>query len=350
MAASAEMHYAMFEAARAGDEDAVSRLVDAGAEMNCADRKGLTPLHLACMHGRAEVASRLLDAGAEVDRVDTHGVTSLHFACVNGHLEVASRLLGAGAVVNRVDTRVGATPLHFACVHGCAEVASRLLGAGAVIDRVDTHGATPMHFACVKGHLEVASRLLDAGAEVDRANTDGFTPLYMACILGHLAIVKLCSAHGASRVFIERVTAEQTAEVGGRADVAAWLARTHDWTTRLHHLELLTEAQARAELRAGADIYAAAHAGGATPALRDALLPLPRRQRVSSRLLRCETIVERAGRRRAQSQRLAGGGVGYLQREGVEMERAAELLGAREGGGVAWVAEDWRPRACHVQP
>ena len=55
------------------------------------------------------------------------------------------------------------------------------------------------------------------------------------------------------------------AALGLAAVNASWLARTREWTTRLHHLELLTEAQARAELRAGADLHAAAHAGGATP-------------------------------------------------------------------------------------
>ena len=60
-------------------------------------------------------------------------------------------------------------------------------------------------------------------------------------------------------------TAEQVAARFGHADVLAWLARTREWTTRLHHLEVLTEAQARAELRAGADVHAAARAGGPTP-------------------------------------------------------------------------------------
>ena len=51
----------MCDAARAGDETAVSRLLDAGAEVDHAWPDGFTPLRIACQHGRAEVVSRLLD-------------------------------------------------------------------------------------------------------------------------------------------------------------------------------------------------------------------------------------------------------------------------------------------------
>ena len=53
----------------------------------------------------------------------------------------------------------------------------------------------------------------------------------------------------------------------GFAAIAEWITRSRGWTTRLHHLELLTEEQVRAELRAGADLHAAAHDGGPTPLL-----------------------------------------------------------------------------------
>ena len=53
------------------------------------------------------------------------------------------------------------------------------------------------------------------------------------------------------------VSAMKVAWEGGHEEIGDWLERTDSWTTRLHHLELLTEAQARAELRAGADLHAA---------------------------------------------------------------------------------------------
>ena len=47
--------------------------------------------------------------------------------------------------------------------------------------------------------------------------------------------------------------------------MAAWLAESRDWTTPLHHLRVVTPARARALLRGGADLRAAARDGAPTP-------------------------------------------------------------------------------------
>ena len=47
--------------------------------------------------------------------------------------------------------------------------------------------------------------------------------------------------------------------------IVAWLTATRLWSTPLHHLTIIDGQRARALLRAGADLHAAAEAGGPTP-------------------------------------------------------------------------------------
>ena len=282
---------ALRAAAHAGDANTVSRLLDASVEVDPAGINSKTALHYACWNGHVEVAARLIEAGAELHRVDGGGRTPLHVACTNGHVEVVARLIEAGAELDRVDdggrtpldvaldndhgevvARLievgaevvcartnGATPLHVAGWSGNVKAASRLLDAGADVGRTDRiFGRTALHLACRRGHVEVAARLIEAGADVNKQDADYEEPIIEAIRNGHLEVVQLLCSHGAKKVFPDIAEyAFRLARVSGHFDIYEWLFRTRSWTARLHHLELLTEAQARAELRAGADLHAA---------------------------------------------------------------------------------------------
>ena len=88
-----------------------------------------------------------------------------------------------------------------------------------------------------------------------------------AACYGHLATVQLLRLHGANRAppNPQNWTAEDTAEHSGHAALLAWLQRTRDFTTPLHHLELLSAARTRELLRAGAALGARARPGAPSP-------------------------------------------------------------------------------------
>ena len=65
-----------------------------------ANKKGGTPLFIACRNGDIEAARLLLKKGAEVDRAEENGFTPLLAACLNGHVDVARLLLDKGAEVD----------------------------------------------------------------------------------------------------------------------------------------------------------------------------------------------------------------------------------------------------------
>ena len=276
----------MDRACEQGDDDVVEQLLSAGAQVNGPSSQGATPLHLASQDGHAAVVARLVEAKALLDKGDQEGDTALHFACGNGHAAVAAQLLQAGASAKKKNRR-GATPLHLAAVFGHATVAKELIAhdadlhatgfmfpdpqsPGTLLNAIPEHPWTPLVAACDLGHTAVASMLLAAGAKVDFNYKRCESAMHRACRNGHLACVKLCSSYLARRdgyfaaYYNEERTAEDAATRHGHTDIAAWLARTRKWSTRLHHLEVLTEAEARAELRAGADLRAS-RAGGPTP-------------------------------------------------------------------------------------
>ena len=61
------------------------------------------------------------------------------------------------------------------------------------------------------------------------------------------------------------MTAERIATLQAQPAVAAWLETSRQWSTPLHHLSIIDGTRARALLRGGADLRAAAAAGGPTP-------------------------------------------------------------------------------------
>ena len=60
----------------------------------------MTALHWAAHHDDAEIAELLLRAGANVQAANRYGVTPLSLACTNGNGALVERLLKAGADPN----------------------------------------------------------------------------------------------------------------------------------------------------------------------------------------------------------------------------------------------------------
>lgn len=92
----------------------VTSLLNWGAQANCQDKRGMTPLHYACGEGSsAELVTLLLDGGANIDQQDDCGMTALHYASSEGYTELVSLLLARGAAVHAdLQNEEGLTSLH----------------------------------------------------------------------------------------------------------------------------------------------------------------------------------------------------------------------------------------------
>ena len=83
------------DAARAGDQPAVRKLIKEHANVNAPANDGSTALLWAAYHSDAEMTKALLAAGASVDAANHYGVTPLLQASRNGDVEVMKALLDA---------------------------------------------------------------------------------------------------------------------------------------------------------------------------------------------------------------------------------------------------------------
>ena len=98
------------------------RLIDGGADLNCVNTDGMTPLILASQTDKLDVvADRLVKKGANLDLVDEGDQSALMTACIFKRGVTAMRLINAGANVKLKDTE-GTTALEYANISNLNDV------------------------------------------------------------------------------------------------------------------------------------------------------------------------------------------------------------------------------------
>jgi uncharacterized protein len=202
---------AAFEAIRAGDVDALGRLLAGDPELatarfidpSCGDERTL--LHVVTdwpghfRNGRGTVGA-LVAAGADVNAPfgGAHAETPLHWAASSDDVAALDALVEAGADVDAPGSVIdGGSPLSDAVAFGQWRAARRLVEHGAranlwqaagvgLVERLDTLLAddpprdeitNAFWCACHGGQRETAQRLLERGADLNWIGHDGLTPL-----------------------------------------------------------------------------------------------------------------------------------------------------------------------------
>eukprot|EP00904_Undaria_pinnatifida_P013533 jgi/Undpi1/930/HiC_scaffold_10.g04394.m1 len=186
-------------AAAFGGTEAVTALLECGADVNCVTEKyGFTPLHIAAKGGSAELVRVMCAAGAKVDAIPSDGLTALCYAVHFGNVSVAAALLVGGAEVDRVDAH-GKTALHWSISSDSSAAAvSTLLNAGADVDRPSGHKLrTALHLAALLGRTEPARVLCAGGAKVDQKDAEGRTALHLAALMDEAGVARVLLERGA---------------------------------------------------------------------------------------------------------------------------------------------------------
>src|SRR5688572_31872969 len=154
-------------AIRSGSVDAVTALVEAGADVNAADPQlGHSVLMLAVRSDNAPIVKLLLTRGAKLDartRVGAKPAVRPPGAGGGSH-GVGIVRSGVPPQGEQLPTPGGMTPLLFAARDGLLPAARVLAEAGADLNRPDPNGITPLLMAITNGHIAVAQFLLDRGA------------------------------------------------------------------------------------------------------------------------------------------------------------------------------------------
>ena len=221
----------LHQAVVAGDGAAVQRLIRSGADVNVANRYGVTPLLLAAQRGRGDLIDALLKAGASVTRAEARlpeGQTLVMHAARAGDISSLKALIAAGSNVNARETRTGTTAAIWAATGNRADAVRVLAEADAdlnVLSKVTSYphtqngvllsgleegysyvgqtvlprgGWSAAMYAAREGAADAARALAESGANLDLADPEGTTALIIAVINGHYDVAAVLVEKGAN--------------------------------------------------------------------------------------------------------------------------------------------------------
>ena len=195
------------------DIDKVRLLLARGADAKVVSQRGRTALFLAARSDRsADIVKLLIATGADVNAADAAKMTVLHSAAWGNDTETVRLVVNAGANVNAVDF-AGFTALIHAASNRNLDAVRLLLAKGADVNARSGDGSfqkvkagsialgyfTPLTAAAPLGSRDLIAALLDAGAKINVADLRGMTPLMLAVANDRqqLDVIRLLLSRGA---------------------------------------------------------------------------------------------------------------------------------------------------------
>uniref|UniRef100_A0A8C1ILP5 Ion transport domain-containing protein n=1 Tax=Cyprinus carpio TaxID=7962 RepID=A0A8C1ILP5_CYPCA len=175
-----------------------------GAEIDCTDCKGLSPLLLASKCCAWKTVAFLLSVGADFRIKDEAGRNFLHFVVLQpkGLKNLPETILQCNAVKEMLSDEdvEGCTPLHYACKLGIHDSVKNMLGLNIFVGQKSREKKSALHFAAEYGRINTCKRLLETLTDSKMLNDwdeKGLTPLHLASRAGHTQVVELLLRSGA---------------------------------------------------------------------------------------------------------------------------------------------------------
>jgi ankyrin repeat protein len=198
-------------AARKGDCEAVSHLLDLGADIDNFKGSYGTPMIAAASNGKLEVVRLLLERGADVKRKDDQGYgtggSAIDGAAADCHETVVRELLDKGAVfthesIHRINHTEHTSLQALSRRANSAALVRLLLENGANVDAVANilrESRRPLQLAVEYGENVTLQVLLEYGADANAKSDDqeGNTALHIAVKVGNPAKLGILLDHGA---------------------------------------------------------------------------------------------------------------------------------------------------------
>jgi ankyrin repeat protein len=205
-------------AARKGDCEAVSHLLDLGADIDYLRGSYGTPMMAAASNGKLEVVRLLFERGADFTKKDDQkygsGGSAIDLAAAQCHETVVRELLDKGAVFTHEMThwvhykrntnlqalaRGGNSASAAALVRLLLENGANVNAAGNRFEYAQ-ESRRPLQLAVEYGEDATLKVLLEYGADVNAksSDSDGNTALHMAVKLGNPAKLGILLDHGAN--------------------------------------------------------------------------------------------------------------------------------------------------------
>jgi ankyrin repeat protein len=185
-------------AANIGDIDQVKQALQDKVPINSPEeRKQTTAVMFAAERGRLDIVELLVANGADINYANRNGLTALHAASYGNHLDVVKFLLEKGADINAIE-RKGKTPLYYAAITDAADTAQFLIANNADVNARGERGWPPIFAAAENNSVNVAKQLIEQGAEINiKTETEHYSPLLSASYYNSVEMVELLLDVGA---------------------------------------------------------------------------------------------------------------------------------------------------------
>lgn len=161
----------------------VEALLKAGADPGALDRNGQTALHLCCEYDQRDCLSLVLSLSSTSTCLEIRnyeGLSPLHLAVLHGCKDLARMLLDAGADINAMDIKSGQSPLMHAVEANNADMVHFLIENGCDVNSQSYSGNTALHGACGRSQVDTVRLLLKSGADSSLKNYHNDTPVMVA--------------------------------------------------------------------------------------------------------------------------------------------------------------------------
>ncbi|MBE6417359.1 MAG: hypothetical protein E7033_02710 [Akkermansiaceae bacterium] len=142
----------------------------------------------AAKDGNQELATLLVQVLPDAPPADEENNTPLHLSAAAGHHEITALLVSAyGQNAINAKNKKEQTALHLAAEKGHAACAEILLNAHAYPNTTDELGYSALHYAAQNGHLACVQLLLKHGADAKKIAFDGKSIADVAAAHAHCA-------------------------------------------------------------------------------------------------------------------------------------------------------------------
>ncbi|XP_078005643.1 ankyrin repeat and SOCS box protein 3 isoform X4 [Phascolarctos cinereus] len=194
------LNYTTVPAVENGHVDVVKLLLRHGADVNGSHSMcGWNALHQAAFQEYTELIKLLLKKGANKECQDDFGITPLFVAAQYGKLESLNVLISSGADVN-CQAMDKATPLFIAAQEGHINCVELLLSKGADPNLYcnEDKWQLPIHAAAQMGHIRILDLLIPITDRICDTGLDKVSPVYSAVFEGHEDCLEMLLKNGYS--------------------------------------------------------------------------------------------------------------------------------------------------------
>lgn len=170
--------------------------------LNIVDGSGNTPLHYAAEWNLKEALSSLIQKGANVNAVNSNGESALFSAVKADSPEIIQLLVENGIITdtrsNLTRDHLGNTPLHYAVKWNSLNAAQSIISLGFDVNSQNLSGKTALSDSARSGKIEMTQLLIQFGANVNSADISGKTALIDSIQSGNEEMISLLLQNGAN--------------------------------------------------------------------------------------------------------------------------------------------------------